>query len=234
MRLENARLVMQLERVLQQSMVQQQQAMQAQLQLLQQQQPPPPPRTSPFEPQVGPSEPAQFGTMLAVQTWVSIWQLAAYQKIHDIVHACKKPCRRRWSPCCNTFPSVPRVSRLICVHKAPLRSLLLDKASCLRSQALYTSKKQGAQTQAAASQHMPECINAFVTQSAPSSFAPPATLAGQEVSDAGSDGGDTPVYMQPSSCLLPTVDEEGSQELTQELPEDQKRAGEIDTCILCR
>ena len=85
-RLENAGLVVQLERALQQSMTQQQQAMQAQLQLqlLQQQQPPPPPRTSPFEPQVGPCEPAQLSTMLAVQTWVSIWHPATIQKIYDI------------------------------------------------------------------------------------------------------------------------------------------------------
>ena len=79
---------------------------------------------------------------------------------------------------------------------------------------------------------MPECINAIATQSAHSLFAPPSTLAGQEVSDSGSDGGDTPVHMQPSSCTLPTVDEEGSQELPHELPEDQKRTGEVEKYIL--
>lgn len=67
-------------------------------------------------------------------------------------------------------------------------------------------------------------------QSAPSPLPAVQTQAGRDVSDVGSDGGDAQVYMPPSPCALPTVDEEGSEELLAELPDDivlQKKAGEV-------
>lgn len=73
------------------------------------------------------------------------------------------------------------------------------------------------------------CLIAFATQSAASVSAQPVaqTQAGREVAELDPDGGDTPVYMPPSPCTLPTVDEEGSQELAPGLPDDQKIIGEL-------